>query len=126
MLIGMGKTQSQTIAGFTLAEREYIRRELNQFFSTFPSVADGFPLKLWRTGPQAGQPKIPAAAQGLLDRGLMRLDATQRMPRLFFTDTGLAALRELMANRRIADPVRFGHVRRELGIDPGPEPAVAD
>ena len=122
----MGKTRTGTIAGFTAGEREYIRRELDQFFSTLPSVAEGFALKLWRGGPQAGRPKLPASAQGLLARGLMRLDTTQRLPRLFFTEVGLAALRELMADRRAADPVRFGHVRRELGIDPGPEGVAAD
>ncbi len=41
-------------APFTLAERDYIRRELDMFFSTLPSVAEGFHLKRWRCGPQAG------------------------------------------------------------------------
>jgi hypothetical protein len=30
----------------------------------------------------------------------------------------MAALRQMMANRRLADPTRFAHVRQELGIDP--------
>jgi len=30
---------------FTPAERDYIRRELDMFFSTLPSVADGFQLR---------------------------------------------------------------------------------
>ncbi len=45
-------------AAFTPAERDYIRRELDMFFSTLPSVAEGFQLKTWRGGPQAGQPKL--------------------------------------------------------------------
>jgi hypothetical protein len=57
---------------FTPAERDYIRRELDMFFSTLPTVAEGFQLKTWRGGPQAGQPKLPPAAKGLLERGLMR------------------------------------------------------
>jgi hypothetical protein len=125
MIKAMGKTQTRTIAGFTPGERDFIRRELGQYFSTLPSVAEGFSLKLWRGGTQAGQPKIPATAKGLLERGLMRLDTTQWLPRLFFTEAGLAALRELMADTRVADPVRFGHVRRELGIDPSSEAAAA-
>jgi hypothetical protein len=107
-------------AAFTPAERDYIRRELDMFFSTLPSVAEGFQLKTWRGGPQAGQPKVPQAAAGLLERGLMRLDATTRWPRLFFTDAGLAALRAMMADRRFADPAKFAHVRQELGLDPAP------
>ena len=54
----------------------------------------------------------------LVSRGLMRLDVTSRWPRLFFTDAGIEALRAMMADTRLADPTRFAHVRRELGIDP--------
>jgi hypothetical protein len=45
--------------------------------------------------------------------------AGSRPPRLFFTDAGLVKLRAMMAGRRLADPVKFAHIRRELGIDPG-------
>ena len=102
---------------FTPAERDYIRRELDVFFSTFPTVAEGFQLKTWRGGPQAGQPKLPPAAKSLLNRGLMRLDATPRLARLFFTDQGLDALRAMMADRRFANAEKFAHVREELGIN---------
>jgi hypothetical protein len=101
----------------TPAERNYIRRELDMFFSTFPTVAEGFQLKTWRGGPNAGQPKLPPAARSLLDRGLVRLEAALPFPRLFFTNLGLAELKAMMADRRFADPVTFGHIRRELGID---------
>ncbi len=110
-------------AAFTPGERDYVRRELDQFFSTLPSVADGFQLRTWRGGPQAGQPKVPLAAKGLLERGLMRLQPTLWPPRLFFTEAGLLALRAMMADRRFTNPKIFAHVRRELGIDPGLEEA---
>jgi len=105
---------------FTPGERDYVRRELDQFFSTLPRVADGVQLRTWRGGPQAGQPKLPPAAQGLLARGLMRLEPTPWPPRLFFTDAGLLALRAMMSDGRLANPKTFAHVRRELGIDPDP------
>jgi hypothetical protein len=111
--------QKAMIAGFTAAERDYIRRELDQFFSTLPTVADGFLLKTWRSGPQAGQPKVPLAAKGLVERGLMRIDTTQHWPRLLFTETGLVALRTMMTDRRLADPERSAHIRQELGIPSG-------
>ncbi len=63
---------------------------------------------------------MPRAAAGLLERGLMRLDVTGRLPRLVFTEAGLAALRTMMADKRLADPSKFAHVRQELGIDPAP------
>jgi hypothetical protein len=86
----------------TPGERDYVRRERDMFFSTYPSVAGGFQLKTWRGGPQAGQPKLPPPAQTLLERGLMRLDTGVRPPRLFFTDAGLVELRAMMADRRFS------------------------
>jgi hypothetical protein len=117
----MTKTQTAPISAFTPGERAYIRNELDIFFSTLPSVAEGFQLKTWRGGPEAGKPKISPVAKGLLERGLMRLDTSGRLPRLFFTEAGLATLRTMMADRRLADPKKFAHIRQELGIDPIPE-----
>ena len=116
----MTNVQNGEAAGFTPRERDYIRRELDMFFSTYPRVADGFQLKTWRGGPQAGQAKVPPTAKGLVERGLMRLDTSDRFPRLFFTDAGMAELRAMIMDRRLADPAKFAHVRQELGIDPAP------
>ena len=120
MSAAMTKMQSGAVGGFTPRERDYIRRELDMFFSTYPRVADGFQLKTWRGGPQAGQAKVPPTAKGLVDRGLMRLDTSDRFPRLFFTEAGMTELRAMMTDRRLADPAKFAHVRLELGIDPAP------
>jgi len=120
----MAKMLTAPAAGFTPGERDYIRRELDMVFSTLPTVAEGFQLRTWRGGLQAGQPKIPPVAKGLMERGLMRLDTSGRFPRLFFTEAGLAELRAMITDRRFADPKKFAHVRRELGIDPVPETAA--
>ena len=117
----MSKTPERMIAGFTTGERDYIRRELDIFFSTLPSVAEGFQLKTWRGGPDAGKPKLSPIAKGLIARGLMRLDVSGHLPRLFFTEAGLTALRAMMMDHRLADPKKFAHVRQELGIDPRPD-----
>jgi hypothetical protein len=93
----MSTMQKAMIAGFTAPER-------------------GFLLKTWRSGPQAGQPKVPLPAKGRVERGLMRIDTTQHWPRLVFTETGLMALRTMMTDRRLADPERYAHIRQELGI----------
>ncbi|WP_159014564.1 hypothetical protein [Acidisoma sp. S159] len=115
-------TLNQPIAArFTPGERDYIRRELDMFFSTYPTVAEGFMIKTWRGGVDAGKPKLSPVAKGLIDRGLMRLDTGSRAPRLFFTAEGLAELRAMMTDRRFADPKKFQHIRQELGIDPAPE-----
>jgi hypothetical protein len=112
----MSKTQTEPFAGFTSGERAYIRGELDRIFSTLPTVAEGFQLKIWRGGSEAGKPKLSPNVRGLLERGLMRLDTGQRLPRLFFTEAGLAELRRMMTDRRLADPKKFAHVRQELGI----------
>jgi len=121
----MDTKRNAMIAEFTSGERDYIRHELDQFFSTLPTVAQGFMLKTWRGGPDAGKPKLSSRAQGLVARGLMHLDVDRRPPRLFFTDAGLDALRTMMSDGRLADPVKFGHIRRELGIDPVGEADIA-
>jgi 2-hydroxychromene-2-carboxylate isomerase len=114
----MTTLQTEPVVVFTAAERNYIRGELDLVFSTLPTVAEGFQLKTWRGGPDAGKPKLSPIARGLVERGLMRLDTSRRLPLLFFTETGLAGLCAMMADRRLADPKKFAHVRRELGIDP--------
>jgi hypothetical protein len=121
----MTPSPNPSVAMFTPAERTYIRREFHQFFSTFPTVAEGFQLNTWRAGPKQGQPKVSPAAGSLVERGLMRLDTTIRPPRIFFTEPGLAALRGMMADRRLANPVDFAHVRQELGVDPPRQEDVA-
>jgi hypothetical protein len=115
-----------SFALLTRGEREYVRRELDQFFGTLPKVAEGFQLRTWRGGPQKGQPKLPPPATSLVDRGLMRLDTSSTIPRLFFTEAGLIALRQMMANRRLADPTKFAHVRLELGIEPDLRASAAE
>jgi hypothetical protein len=64
----MSKMQTAPAVGFTAGERDYIRREPDMFFSTFPTVAEGFSLRTWRGGPQAGKPKLPPAAKTLPER----------------------------------------------------------
>jgi hypothetical protein len=111
---------------FTPAERAYIRSELDRYFTTFPTVAEGLMPRTWKTGPRAGQPKLGPAAQSLLDRGFVSLDPHGRPPRLFFTATGLTALPAMMRDRRLADPEKFAYIRMELGIDPPKEAKVVE
>jgi len=93
MFPGMGKTApNETAGGFTAGEREYIRRELDMFFSTLPSVADGFQLKTWRGGPLAKQPKVPPVARGLIDRGLSALAPLNKFEWVRYADVQAASM----------------------------------
>ena len=82
-------------------------------------MADGVLLRTWRAGPHRGQPRIPLAVQGLLDRGLAEVGPGRYGPRARFTEAGLRELRLLLEDRRAMDPGRFAHLRRELGLDAG-------
>ena len=53
----------------------------------------------------------------MLERGLVELRNDQRWLRAHFTPAGLAALCEMARDRRLLDPVRYAHVRQELGLD---------
>lgn len=112
---------------FTSAEREFIRREFGQRFSSFPLLSEGIFLKVWRGGPHAGQPKVPPAVQSLMTRGLIEFRLAGRLHRAFFTEAGIDALRRLAADHRALDPLRYAHIRQELGLSvrPHTKPSVA-
>ena len=99
----MSLRTDETACPFNAQEREYIRRELDLFFGTLPSVADGFQLRTWRSGPLAGQPKLPPALRTMVDSGLMEIRTDTPLPRAYFTERGLGALRRLASDRRYMD-----------------------
>lgn len=102
----------------TAVERNLIRHEFHVRFGSPPRLADGIHLRVWRTGPLAGQPKVPAAVQSMVERGLMTVaPGSPHRTRAHFTEAGLAALRWLAAQRRGLDPAQFAHVRQELGVE---------
>jgi hypothetical protein len=109
---------------FTAAERELLRREMGLHFGQYPSLSGGLLLRTWRGGPRKGEPKLPPAVLSMLERHLVEVRTERSGPRAFFTEAGLAALRRLLRDRRAMDPVRFAHLRRELGLDV-PEDAAA-
>ena len=111
----------QSTSPFTPQERELIRLELMPRFGQEPDLANGLFLRTWRAGPQKGQPKIPKAIQTMLDRGLVRIGTNPMgRPAAFFTEAGLEGLRQLLRESRALDPVRYGYLRRELGVDDPP------
>ena len=121
-------TQPPDRLDLTSAERDLIRREFCQRFGQDPSLAEGFFLRCWRTGPKAGQPKVPKAMEGLIARGLVAVSSmapTILGTRAHFTPAGLEALRMLLQDRRAMDPARFSHLRRELGLNPSGEDRAA-
>ena len=103
---------------FTPAERTFIRQELAAGFGAFPSLAAGIRLATWTSGPRRGEPKVSPVLAGLIERGLLDMLPEDLGRRVYFTQTGLLALRTLYEDGRYLDPDRFGHLREELGIPP--------
>jgi len=116
------------LPSFNTAERNLLRHEFLVRFGQAPSVASGIWLRGWRGGPQAGQPKIPAAVASMLARGLVEIGPDSIGFRARFTPAGITALSTLAQDRRALDPKQYAHIREELGIDPvataSPGPAV--
>src|SRR5215218_81197 len=85
---------------FTPQERELIRLEMGMRFGQYPELANGLFLRTWRAGPHKGEPKIPKVIQGMIDRGLIevRRNPTGQQA-AFFTEAGLAGLRQLLQDR---------------------------
>jgi hypothetical protein len=110
---------------FDAREREFIRREFGVHFGQPSYLADGILLRTWRSGPEKNQPKLPPAVRSMIERGLVELRSGSRGVRGFFTEVGVAALRELVADRRLMNPTTFAHLRLELGLD-DPEQAAAE
>jgi hypothetical protein len=102
---------------FDARERDFIRREFGVHFSQPSYLADGILLRSWRSGPQRNTPKLPAAVRSMLDRGLVEVRPGPRGVRGFFTEAGLVAVRQLVADRRLMNPQAFAHLRLELGLD---------
>src|SRR3954451_18794702 len=94
---------------FTPQERDLIRLELMPRFGQDPDLANGLFLRIWHSGPQNGQPKIPKAIQTMLGRGLVMIGTNPMgRPAAFFTETGLEGLRRLLQDRRGVGEGRVG------------------
>jgi hypothetical protein len=115
-----------TPSSFAAPERALIRHEMGQRFGQYPRLEDGLFLRTWRGGPYKGAPKIPPAVRTMIERGLVEIRVGPRGPAAFFTEAGLAALRQLLLDRRAMDPARFAHLRRALGLEAPDEPACGD
>ncbi len=105
---------------FILPERALLRREFFVRFGQAPLLADGIRLRSWRTGPQAGQPKMPPAVASMIDRGLVTLQSDRIGALAQFTDAGYAAVRLLAQDRRALNPLTYAHLRQELGLESVP------
>src|SRR4051794_22118915 len=102
-------------------ERDLIRLELMPRFGQDPDLANGLFLRIWHSGPNKGEPKVPKAIQTMLDRGLVRIGTNPMgRPAAFFTESGLEGLRQLLRDSRAMDSERFDYLRRELGVGDPP------
>ena len=102
---------------FDAREREFIRREFGVHFGQPSYLADGILLRTWRSGPEKNQPKLPAVVLSMIERELDELRSGPRGVRGFFTEAGVAAMQQLVADGRLMNPKTFAHLRLELDLD---------
>jgi hypothetical protein len=65
----MSSSEPAAATTFTSGERDYIRRELERFFSTPPSVADGFQLRTWGATRRRASPRCCLLPEGCSSAG---------------------------------------------------------
>jgi hypothetical protein len=126
--MGKSRLSEETVLPslFTASELTFIRKELLPGFGCVPCVTDGIQLRMWKSGQARGQPRVPAAVQAMCSRGLMRIvTCDSRIPRAFFSNSGLEALRLVLTDRRLFAPKCFDHLREQLGIDGGCDESAA-
>jgi len=107
--------ESRLSAPFTEAELEFLKRRFDVQFGEAPAILDGVMLKMWKSGPEKGRPKLPAAVKSLLERNLMVVISTEgRMPVAKFTDMGLNELAQVLEQDQVFSTARFQHLRSQL------------
>ncbi|GBQ96398.1 hypothetical protein GLI01_07150 [Gluconacetobacter liquefaciens] len=100
-------------AGMTRSEERFIRWVFGTYSGSNPSLSAGIVLPTWKSGPLAGQPRIPASIRDLVARGLLRVAADEGPPRAYFTSTGLGAVRRMFIRPRF-DTQLYVHLWREV------------
>src|SRR3569833_1795305 len=99
----------QSASPFTPQERDLIRLELMPRFGQDPDLANGLFLRIWHSGPNKGEPKVPKAIQNILDHSLVTIGTNPMggRPAAFFTEAGLDGLRQLLRDGRAMDSERY-------------------
>ncbi|MBB2168798.1 hypothetical protein HLH36_10595 [Gluconacetobacter aggeris] len=106
--------------GLTRSEERFIRWSFGTYSGSNPSLSEGIILPTWKSGPQVGQPRIPASIRDLIARGLLRVAAGEEPPRAYFTSTGIDAVRRMFIKPRF-DTQRYVHLWREVEHRPACE-----
>ena len=106
----------------TTAEKEVVRWAFMSRFDEAASVHEGFIVKRWATGPNKGKPKLKAAVQCLLARGMITIEDAGHWPQARFTDRGFHALKLMAKEPRGLDPERHRQLIEELAQIPGGGP----
>lgn len=120
----MTSQNSRTACAFDAAERAWLKKELAPQFGVSPILADGFLLKVWKSGPSKGKPRLPPPVANMVERRLLDVRSTPNGQRAFLTPEGLRELANLFASPRLMDLRQFGDLH--LQLDPAIEGSDLD
>lgn len=110
----MDSNTEQTDVVFNASERAWLRQQLAPQFGISPIIAEGFLLKIWKSGQCKGEARLPPPVSKMVDRGLMLVGSTNRGKRAFLTPKGLIELRDLFLRARFMNINEFGDLHLQF------------
>lgn len=99
------------------AERSWLKQALMPQFGVTPSIADGFLLKVWKSGPEKGQARMPPPVERMVGRELLTVRPAGAGQRAFLSTKGLQALRGIF-QQGFLSLTEFGDLYAQLGLPP--------
>jgi len=105
---------AQTKPAFDAQERAWLKQELTPQCGVSPVIADGFLLKVWKSGPLKGNARLSPPVVSMVRRNLLVVRATAKGQRAFLTPDGLRELTSLFTSTRLLDLAKFGDLHLQL------------
>jgi len=91
-----------------------LKQELTPQFGVSPVIADGFLVKVWKSGPLKGKSRLPPPVASMVKRNLLAVRATVNGQRAFLTPSGLTELKTLFLSTRLLNLAEFGDLHLQL------------
>ena len=91
-----------------------MKQELTPQFGVSPAIAEGFLLKVWKSGPLKGKARLSPPVASMVERNLLIVRSTTTGQRAFLTPSGLKELTSLFTSTRLLDLADFGDLHLQL------------
>ena len=109
--------QATDLAGQTAldsAERSWLKQALLPQYGVTTLIAEGFLLKVWKSGPDKGEAKTPPPVARMVERGLLVVKPAGSGQRAYLTAKGVQALKRAFVSGQLTLQ-EFGDLQEQLG-----------